>query len=122
MGKYGKNMRDCCDSLKTSGHIKGCPLATVTINITISDCFDNNGMIKFDPYRFDDETATPYAIAVNDLLFTDAGWLRDRRELRLLIEANKKKWKWSCDAIGLYHAEQHASATKGSYPTYYYFR
>lgn len=88
---------------------------------TIKDCFDNNGMIKFDPYRFDEETWTPYYIALRNILFTENGWLQDIKELEFLINS-KPKWNWKCTAIGLYHAEIHANATKSSYPTYYYFR
>lgn len=91
------------------------------MKVTIKDCFDDMGMIKFDPYRFDEENETPYRIALKNLLFTEDGWLQDRSELKKLINKNIH-WFWDCHAIGLYHAEIHASATKSSYPTYYYFR
>lgn len=122
MGKYGKKFRDCCDSPTDGKHVNGCPLSTVNISVSIEDCFDDNGYIKFDPYRFHRETATPYSLALYDALFREDGYLKDRGELCSLINANKKKWQWSCTAIALYHAETLASATKGSYPTYYYFR
>lgn len=92
------------------------------MKVTIKDCFDEHGMIKFDPYRFNEENETPYRIALKNLLFTEGGWLRDRGELCKYINQNKDKLQWSCHAIGLYHAEIHADATKNDYPTYYYFR
>jgi len=92
------------------------------MNVKLKDCFDDNGMIKFDPYRFDEEKETPYGLALKNLLFTEGGWLQDRAALGLLISSKSDKWKWNCTAIGLYHAEILARATKGSYPTYYYFR
>jgi len=92
------------------------------MKISLKDCFNEHGNILFDPYRFDEENETPHRIALKNLLFTEDGWLTNRGELAKLISANKDKWPWTCDAIGIYHAEQLASATKGSYPTYYYFR
>ena len=92
------------------------------MKVKLKDCFDDNGNLKFDPYRFDEENETPTRIAMKNLLFTEDGWLTDRNELAKLISENGGKWLWTCSAIGLYHAEIHASATKGSYPTYYYFR
>lgn len=90
-------------------------------NVTIKHAFDDNGNLKYDPYRFDRDAANNYGIALHDAVFTEGGMLKDREELADLIEDNPK-WKFHCDAIGLYHAQTLASATKGSYPTYYFFR
>lgn len=92
------------------------------MTVKLKDCFDENGYLKFDPYRFSEDRETPRMVALKNLLFTEDGYLADRGTLAKLINENKNKWQWSCDAIGLYHAERHASSTKGSYPTYYYFR
>lgn len=88
----------------------------------LKDCFNDHGNLLFDPYRFDEDNETPTRIALKSLLFTEDGYLQDRQELAKLISENKGKWLWTCDAIGIYHAERHANATKGGYPTYYYFR
>lgn len=87
------------------------------MNIKIQDCFTEDGRLKFDPYRTGLESEKWY---LYEVLFTEDGWLQDRAELKRLIE--RKKWAWDCDAVGLYHAERHASSTKGSYPTYYFTR
>lgn len=91
------------------------------MKVKIKDCFDANGYLIFDPYRFDEDRETPKLIALKNLLFTEDGWLADRQQLVKLINDNPH-WEWTCHAVGLFHAEIHASATKGSYPTYYYFR
>lgn len=87
----------------------------------LKDCFNERGNLKFDPYRFDSDTATPNQIAMNDLLFTDNGYLKDRAALEKFIDQHPE-FKWDCHAIGLYHAEIHAYSTKDAYPTYTYFR
>lgn len=90
------------------------------MKIRLRDCFDQKGNLLFDPYRFNEEDETPTRIALKNLLFKEDGYLSNRVELANLID--KSDWSWNCDAIGLYHAEQLAYATKGSYPTFCYFR
>lgn len=89
------------------------------MNIKIKDCFTEFGMLKFDPYRISIASDKWY---LYQACFNDYGFLKNPQELKDLIEHNKNRWRWDCDAIGLYHAETLANATKGSYPTYCYFR
>lgn len=77
-------------------------------------CFDENGMITFDPYRCDRDDPKYKA------LFDEYENLNDRSALAALIK--KKKWSWDCEAVGLYHADLFSINTKGNYPTTYYFR
>lgn len=91
------------------------------MSTALKDCFDDKGMIKFDPYRFDRDNETPTRIAMFDALFTEDGWLLNYHLLKNLINANPH-WHWTCTAIGLYHANIFANATKSNYPTYCYFR
>lgn len=91
------------------------------MKISIKDCFNSEGNLKFDPYRMDIENETPTRIAMYELMFDDRGFLNDRIALLDYINRNKTL-PVTCDAIGLYHADLFACNTKGSYPTYYYFR
>lgn len=83
----------------------------------IEKCFDDEGNIKFDPYRNGEDMET---YELYDILFDDRGYLRDYRELGNVIKKNN--WAWDSTAVGLYHAYIFSSNTKGSYPTIYYFR
>ncbi len=87
------------------------------MKLKLKDCFNNEGNLKFDPYRLN---AIPIEIAMNDLVFED-GYLRDMQELEKLIDGNPQ-WHWTCSAVGLYHAQILACATKNNYSTIFYFR
>lgn len=91
------------------------------MKISIKDCFNEKGNLIFDPYRHDPDTATPRIQALYDYLFDESGYLTNREELAKFVDRNPNL-PWRCDAVGLYHAEMLAMQTKGSYPTYYYYR
>jgi len=81
----------------------------------LQDCFNADGNLTWDPYRVDPDVDRRY-----QAVFTEDGYLRDPAALAKLIDRNQ--WSWRSTAVGLYHADIHASSTKGSYPTKYYFR
>lgn len=94
------------------------------MTLTLRGCFTDTGHLKFDPYRHDPDTATPTEIKMNELVFDADGFLRDKSALKALIseKLQSKEWSWDCTAVALYHSNTLAMNTKGSYPTYYYFR
>lgn len=86
----------------------------------IEDLFNENGNLSFDPYRLDHGNKTE--LEKYNLLFDEDGDLKMEVISKLVNIINDKNWPWSCDAIGLYHANQFSNNTKGNYSTIYYFR
>ena len=81
--------------------------------------FDENGNLPkdFDPYRCNRNDDPRYPI-----LFDSDGYLRQGAVEQIRNLVNRNGWGPWCDAVGMIHANRHASATKGSYPTIYYWR
>jgi|TARA_R110000851_G_scaffold149164_1_gene289677 hypothetical protein len=77
--------------------------------------FGTSGDLLFDPFRTE-ETDPRYMALFDD------GMLKCEvvNTIKKMVKTNS--WSPWCDAVGLIHADQMASGTKGNYSTVYYFR
>ena len=86
----------------------------------IKELFNENGNLKFDPYRVNDDDKTE--VEKYNLLFDEDGMLKPGISEKIIVLITDYEWKWNCDAVALYHADIFADNTKGNYSTIYYFR
>lgn len=86
----------------------------------IKDLFNENGNLSFDPYRLDHDNQVE--LDQYNTLFDGDGDFKTGVVGELVKLINDNNWPWSCDAIGLYHADLFSNNTKGNYSTIYYFR
>lgn len=88
--------------------------------MNIEDLFNKNGNLDFDPFRMDYNDLL--MVEKYNFLFDEDGDLNMGISEKIIGLINNNKWNFSCDAIGLYHADIFAMNTKGNYSTIYYFR
>lgn len=82
----------------------------------IKNLFDADGDLTFDPYRCE-----PTDIR-RQILFDPDGFLKYSARVKIVELISSNSWCWSCDAVGVIHADDFAHNTKRSYPTIYYWR
>lgn len=94
--------------------------------MNLRDCFNEFGNLKIDPYRKLSEGESNLVMDyktymdIYNSVFDEDGYLLDRYAIMQL--SKKMNARRNSDVVGLYHADILARATKGHYPTIYYFR
>jgi hypothetical protein len=81
----------------------------------IKHLFTDEGNLTFDPFRVS-ESDPRYSALFEDGMLDSAA----EKTIKKMVKTNN--WSPWCDAVGLIHADQMASGTKGNYTTVYYFR
>lgn len=82
----------------------------------VRDCFNEKGNVTFDPYRCDPSDPR------FQVLFDEDGYLHAEAKTEVARLVKSEGWGPWCDAVGVIHAERHASGCKGSYSTIYFWR
>lgn len=84
--------------------------------VSVKNCFDTRGRLKFDPYR------TDRINEVYRIIFDDDGFIHTDIIEIVNYLADHHNWSDDCDARALKFIQRLGNATKGSYPPVYYWR